>query len=56
MTDEKIEEFKDDAQQAAGNSSSNETSTNNKEKVDSLENDNSGDEQTKDDIQQSFEQ
>ncbi|UTH14513.1 hypothetical protein [Macrococcus equipercicus] len=54
MTDDKIEEFKDDAQKAAGNGADNNSET--KEKIDSLENDHSGDEQTEDDVKQAYEQ
>lgn len=48
MTQDKIEEFKEDAQKAAGNENA-------EEKVDSLQNDNKGEEKTKEDIQQTFE-
>lgn len=51
MAQDKIEEFKDDAKKAQES-----TEKNVEEKVDSLENDNSGEEETKEDIQETFEQ
>lgn len=50
MAQDKIEEFKDDAKKAQES-----TEKNVEEKVDSLENDNSGEEETKEDIQKTFE-